>query len=92
MAKLIKILGLKRLELIRNEKPDLHAALMDYIETYKFISKETCRELLVEYNFTFTVEQDAALHKKMRANGAEFNDDDSFFGNSNNGRRDDGMN
>ena len=68
LAKLRKIIGEEKLELIRIEKPELYATLMDYINSNKIITEAFCRELLAEYDLTFNVEADAAFHRKLREN------------------------
>ena len=87
MHKLRRMLGEERLEMIRLEKPELHAILMDYINSNKAITEQLCRELLAEYDLTFNVDADVEFHKQIR-NVAQkeygFGDDgdDSYFRNS----------
>ena len=61
--KLRRILGEEKLEMIRIEKPELYAILMEYIESNKTITEQLCRELLAEYDLTFNVSADVNFHK-----------------------------
>ena len=98
MSKLRRILGEDKLEMIRLEKPELYATLMEYINSNKTITEGLCRELLAEYNLTFNVEADVAFHKKLREKaqreyGFDGDDgDDSYFRNSNSVSRGGGEN
>ena len=87
MAKLRRILGEEKLDMIRLEKPELYAILMEYVNSNKSITAKLCRELLAEFNLTFNVEADLDFHKKLRekqeAYGFGDADDDSYFRNSN---------
>jgi hypothetical protein len=86
MAKLRKIVGEDRLEMIRIEKPELYGQLMDYIDGHRAITTRMCKQLLEEYNLNFDVDHDVAFHKQLRAKAEEFGsdggDDDSYFRNS----------
>ena len=72
MAKLRKIVGEDRLEMIRIEKPELYGQLMDYIDGHRAITTRMCKQLLEEYNLNFDVDHDVAFHKQLRAKAEEF--------------------
>jgi len=84
MAKLRRILGADRLEMIRIEKPELYERLMDYVNSHRAITRRMCKELLEEYSLNFDVDHDVEFHKQLRAKaarefGSDGGDDDSYF-------------
>jgi hypothetical protein len=63
LNKLRKFMGEDKLEMIRNEKPDLYQLLMDFLNANKTITQQQCKELVIEYELTMSNEADVNFHK-----------------------------
>ena len=93
LNKLRKFMGEDKLEMIRNEKPDLYQLLMDFLNANKTITQQQCKELVIEYELTMSNEADVNFHKQLRDKitreyGFIDDGDDSYFRGSNSHSRD----